>query len=69
MAQEREYRAQLQKAQESIEPIRSFLEAVKKAPLLESNIKLSALVEAAENHARSLEHELDEIWDGLKRAL
>jgi hypothetical protein len=69
MAQERAYRDLLLKAQESVEPIRGFLEAAKSAPLATSDVRLSTLIETAENHAQALEHELDEIWDLLKRAL
>jgi len=69
MADEKEYRALLHKAQESVEPIRAFLASVKNAPLPKADARLSMLVAAAENHAKALEHELDEIWDLLKRAL
>jgi hypothetical protein len=69
MAQEREYRELLRKAQDSVEPIRDFLAAVKKAPFPKADARLSVLVEAAENHAKKLEHEIDEIWDLMKRSL
>jgi hypothetical protein len=69
MAQEQGYRELLRKAQESVEPIRTFIDAVKKAPVPKTEAKLTMLVEAAESHAQALEHELDEIWDLLKRSL
>lgn len=69
MAQEREYRELLRKAQEAVEPIRTFLDAVKRGSGAMTDVRLSVLVDAAENHAQTLEHELDEIWDLLKRAL
>ena len=69
MAQEQQYRELLRKAQDSVEPIRDFLAAMKKAPFRKADVRLSMLVEAAENHARTLEHEIDEIWDLMKRAL
>ena len=69
MAQEQQYRELLRKAQDSVEPIRDFLAAVKKAPFPKADVRLSMPVEAAENHARTLEHEIDEIWDLMKRAL
>jgi hypothetical protein len=68
MAQERDYRELLQRAQESVEPIRHFINAAKKAPV-PPDAKFAVLISAAENHANALEHELDELWDLLKRAL
>jgi hypothetical protein len=67
MDKEHEFRELLRRAQESVEPIRLFLDAVKRAPILKSEAALVKLVQAAESHARSLENELDEIWDVLKR--
>jgi hypothetical protein len=68
MAQERDYRELLRKAQESVEPIRQFLDAVEMAPV-PADAKFAMLVDAAKNHAEAIEHELDEIWDLLKRVL
>jgi hypothetical protein len=68
MAQEQDYRELLQKAQESVEPIRNFINAVKQAPV-PPDAKFTVLLSAAENHAKALEHEIDELWDLLKRAL
>ena len=69
MFKEQDYRELLEKAQASVESIRSFLEAARKAPVPISDMRFTSLIDAAENHASTLEHEIDEIWDLLKRAL
>ena len=69
MAEEREYRELLRKAQESVEPIRRFLDAARSAPGPKAGDRLSVLIKAAEDHAKTLEHEIDEIWDLLQRSL
>ena len=68
MTAEHEYRELLEKAQASVEPIRRFLEAARNAPVPMSEMRLTSLIDAAENHAKNLEHEIDEIWDLLDRA-
>jgi hypothetical protein len=68
MTAEHEYRELLEKAQASVEPIRRFLEAARNAPVPISEMRLTSLIEAAESHAKNLEHEIDEIWDLLERA-
>jgi predicted nucleic acid-binding Zn-ribbon protein len=67
MAPEQEYRELLHKAQESAQCIKHFLDALKGASRSHTDAKLLELISIAEKRARTLEHELDQVWDLFKR--
>jgi hypothetical protein len=69
MAQEREYRERLRKLQGRVEQIRDFVTFVRTPRLPQQMFGLWCSLMPAESHAKVLEHELDEIWDLLKRAM
>jgi len=67
MTDEREYRDLLRKAQASAACILEFLMTIDKAASMQGNTSVSDLVRVATSHAKSLEHEIDQIWDQFKR--
>jgi hypothetical protein len=66
MAIEQEYRDLLRKAQNCAECVEYFLAAIRKSPR-SRDAELAALIASAEVHAKTLESELDRIWDLFKR--
>jgi hypothetical protein len=68
MTHEHEYRDLLHKAQASTACILEFLMTVEKAASMQGNTSVSDLVRVATSHAKSLEHEIDQIWDEFKRS-
>jgi hypothetical protein len=67
MDHEHEYRDLLHKAQTSADCILEFLTAIEKAARLRGSTSVPDLVRVAISHAKSLEHEIDQIWDEFKR--
>ncbi len=67
MDPEQEYRDLLRKAQNCAECVEDFLVAIRKSPRSHEP-GLRALIESAETASRSLERQLDQIWDLFKRA-
>lgn len=67
MDDEHEYRDLLHKAQASADCILEFLTAIEKAARLQGSTSITDLVRVATTHAKSLEHEIDQIWDEFKR--
>ena len=62
---EADYRQLLEKAQEALESIEELLAAMREAPRASGEIK-SRTVRMSEN-LRSLNNELDQLWDEFKR--
>jgi hypothetical protein len=67
MAIEQEHRDQLKKAQQSAEFIEDFLATIQKSPRTQTSELLVGLIETAKIRAKTLESELDQIWDLFKR--
>lgn len=67
MNREHEYRDLLRKAQASAEGILEFLATIDKAARSRGSTSVNDLVQVATTHAKSLEHEIDQIWDEFKR--
>jgi len=67
MNREQEYRDLLHKAQTSADCILEFLNTIENAARLQGSTSVTDLVRVATSHAKSLEHEIDQIWDEFKR--
>jgi hypothetical protein len=67
MNRELEYRDLLRKAQTSADSILEFLMTIDQAARTQGRSSVNDLVRVATSHAKSLEHEIDQIWDEFKR--
>lgn len=67
MNHEHEYRDLLRKAQASADCILEFLTTIDKAARVQGRTSVNDLVQVATTHAKSLEREIDQIWDEFKR--
>ena len=68
MNQEHDYRDLLRKAQTSADCILEFLATIEEAARRQGSSSVLDLARVATSHMKSLEHEIDQVWDEFKRA-